>query len=512
MIRSPALHSPQFRRLVAGLKDLGKTCTVVESCCGGLISSSLMSVPGSSAVYYGGSIAYNTRRAKKLLLNDSELHAKLIVPTQTNPGESAGDAYIRSKLKWTAETAIAFCKQMEVDYAIAEGGASGPTFRPEGLDKGFAAIAVAGRDEESGEVKLLAQQVVHSTHADREANMRLFANAAADLVSNTVGAPPVEKSSTLLDTPSEPAVWLDRATTLRSDESAIRELEQRPDALHVIIRGFDILFSSTTELALLNTIPSSTENKIFLGLTPEKVPVFAIDVDDSFSPPSECYFSNTRTNAPLLNEHHNELALYATAMSTWKKSHGFCSNCGSPQVPIEGGTCLECINPGCGAKSWPRQDPSIIVLITNRDGTKALLARSARHPEKMHTCLAGFVEAGETFEKAVLREAWEETGAYVDLSSVKYLSSQPWPFPRSSMIGFRACANDELPLDIDPNEIAEASWFDRDIVAAAAKVPGPVMQHEVAEEALRNDPSLKLLIPPKGVLARSLIDNWLNDV
>jgi nicotinamide mononucleotide (NMN) deamidase PncC len=166
------LTSPQFQRLVQGLKEKGKTCTVVESCCGGIINSSILAVPGSSAVYVGGSVVYNTKRAKPLLFHDDDLH-KSLLQSHLLEGESEADSYIRSKQHWTAQTAVAFCDQLGVDYAIAEGGASGPTFRPKGLDKGFSVIAIAGRNETSGKAEVLAQSTVRSTHANREKNMRL---------------------------------------------------------------------------------------------------------------------------------------------------------------------------------------------------------------------------------------------------------------------------------------------------------------------------------------------------
>jgi NAD+ diphosphatase len=496
-----------FSRLVKGLKEHGKTCTVVESCCGGLINSSIMAVPGSSAVYYGGSVAYNTKRAKKLLLDDSDLHGKLVQPIVPEAGESEGDAYVRSKMNWTAQTALAFCEQMDVDYAIAEGGASGPTFRPKGLDKGFAVIAIAGRDG-NGTAQLLAQATIRSDHADRQLNMRLFADAAAKFAADTIGI----QSEAEPEIESED-IWLDRATHLRSDEIALKELENRPDAKHVVLRDSkECLFSSNTKLSLLTTVSASFP-KTFLGLEPSGTPIFAIDVDetnqDSLEIPSGSYFDNTRTHAPLLHKYDHELAFYATAFSNWKRTHKYCSECGATLMPIQGGTCLQCM--GCKSHSWARQDPSIIVLVTNRQGDKALLARSARHPRKVHTAVAGFVEAGETFEKAVMREVFEETGARVDEDSITYLASQPWPFPRSSMIGFRATADDTLPLTIDTNELLSASWFDRSLVGAAARVPGAVMNKDVAEKAIEQDPSLQVLIPPTGVLARSLIDNWLED-
>lgn len=309
-------------------------------------------------------------------------------------------------------------------------------------------------------------------------------------------------------------LWLDRATVLRSDPVAIRDLEDRLDSQHVVLypSTHQCLFASPTELALATSehIPDGVP-KTFLGFNNNKTPIFTIDVDSSFIPPEHCYFLPTRTSAPLLNKFHNELALYATAMSTWKLTHKFCSNCGSTQTPIDGGTCLQCNNPDCKTKSWPRQDPSIIVLVTNRDQSKALLARSPRHPPKLHTALAGFVEAGETYEKAVLREAYEETGIKVDLESITYLASQPWPFPRSTMIAFRATADESQTLNLDLNELVSASWFEKDHVAKAAMLQGAMMEAGVAKDALDNDPTLQVLIPPTGVVARALIDNWLQE-
>jgi NAD+ diphosphatase len=153
----------------------------------------------------------------------------------------------------------------------------------------------------------------------------------------------------------------------------------------------------------------------------------------------------------------------------------------------------------------------MIAAISSRDGQRVLLARSKRHPPKLHTVLAGFVEAGETFEAAVARETFEETGIHIDEGSVQYVGSQPWPFPQSCMIGFTATADDTVPLNIDTVELVSARWFDKSEVIKAASVEGPTMQHPVAEAALKNDPTLPLIIPPKGVIARKLIDKWLAD-
>lgn len=551
---SAASSSRKFQRLVQGLKQQGKTCTVVESCCGGLIQSSLMAVPGSSAVYYGGSVAYNTQRAKKLLLNDETLHQSLLHPPSLSmpsaASSSEGEAYIRSKEHWTAQTAVAFCDQMDVDYAISEGGASGPTFRPNDLETGFAVIAIAGKNPHTGKAELLGQSTIRSTHNDREPNMRLFADTAAEFAADTMGLPPYAEEEKRAQSQPQPQSQsqspterkhLDRATHLRGDKLALEEMERSDEARFLIIRDSqECLFqsdSSSTDnkLALLSrsdlshdgiAAPSSSQESStsFLGLDPTtQAPIFAVDVSskdgsskfqllESSSDQNNITFDNIRTHAPLLQPYDYELVLYATALSNWKRTHKCCSICGQPLEPVQGGTCLQCTSSTCGNLSWPRQDPSIIVLVTNPTRDKALLARSPRHPPKVHTALAGFVEAGETFEQAVLREVQEETGAKVDYDSISYLSSQPWPFPRSCMIGFLAQVHDDtLPLTIDPSELVSASWFDKDQVHAAAQISGAVMNTQIAEQALIGNPSLDLLIPPKGVLARSLIDQWLQE-
>ncbi|OEU12876.1 hypothetical protein FRACYDRAFT_161145, partial [Fragilariopsis cylindrus CCMP1102] len=149
--------------------------------------------------------------------------------------------------------------------------------------------------------------------------------------------------------------------------------------------------------------------------------------------------------------------------SNWQRKNKYCTNCGSPLDLIHGSTCQQCS--ACQTMSWPRQDPSMIVSIISRCGSKILLARSPRHPPKMHTVLAGFVEVGnETFESAVARETFEEVGIRIDLDSIKYIGSQPWPFPQSCMIAFTAKADETQPFTIDTNELIDAKWFSREDV------------------------------------------------
>lgn len=153
-------------------------------------------------------------------------------------------------------------------------------------------------------------------------------------------------------------------------------------------------------------------------------------------------------------EELSELAT-AKAMIAWHARRTFCSNCGHRLGVAEGGWRRDC--PECGAQHFPRTDPVVIMLI--EDGDDCLLGRSARFAPGMWSCLAGFVEPGETFEEAVRRETLEETG--VRTGAVTYLASQPWPFPMSVMIGMRGKALSR-EIAIDANELEAARWFSRD--------------------------------------------------
>lgn len=156
-------------------------------------------------------------------------------------------------------------------------------------------------------------------------------------------------------------------------------------------------------------------------------------------------------------EEIGELAT-AKAMLAWHARRTFCSNCGEKLIVAEAGWRREC--PNCGAQHFPRTDPVVIMLTV--DGDECLLGRSPRFAPGMWSCLAGFVEPGETFEQAVRRETLEEAG--IRTGEVRYLASQPWPFPMSVMIGTHAQATSR-EITIDQNELEGARWFHRDEAA-----------------------------------------------
>jgi NAD+ diphosphatase len=174
------------------------------------------------------------------------------------------------------------------------------------------------------------------------------------------------------------------------------------------------------------------------------------------------------------------------AVLHWHARHRFCPNCGAATQPVCGGWKREC--PACKAEHFPRTDPVVIMLAT--DGERCLLGRSPRFVPTMWSCLAGFVEPGESIEDAVHRETREEAG--ITCGRVRYFASQPWPFPTSLMIGAHAQA---LTRDIvvDHEELEDARWFDKDEIVAMLK-----RQHPQG-----------LTTPPPVAIAHHIIRAWV---
>ncbi|MGC9195842.1 MAG: NAD(+) diphosphatase [Syntrophobacteraceae bacterium] len=198
-------------------------------------------------------------------------------------------------------------------------------------------------------------------------------------------------------------------------------------------------------------------------------------------------FKDLRAVAPLLSQEDGALLAYAQALTYWHTRNRFCGVCGARNQIGEGGHCLTCTNPQCGALRFPRTDPAIIVLI--RHGEKCLLGRQQIWPPGMYSVLAGFVEPGESIEAAVAREIFEEAG--VGVKNIRYHSSQPWPFPCSLMLGFTADAENNS-ITLGDAELEDARWFSRSelreaVANRAVKLPTPVsISYRLIEEWLKN--------------------------
>lgn len=198
-------------------------------------------------------------------------------------------------------------------------------------------------------------------------------------------------------------------------------------------------------------------------------------------------FRELRAVMTALSPREAELAASAKALLHWHRSHGFCASCGAASVMEAGGWQRAC--PTCAAQHFPRTDPVVIMLVTR--GNRLLVGRNAAWPEGMYSLLAGFVEPGETLEAAVRREVLEETG--VRTGAVRYLASQPWPFPASLMIGCMAEAESE-DIRIDPEELQDACWVTRE---------------EMVAVLAGRHPRMKPARP--GAIAHFLIARWLAD-
>lgn len=310
---------------------------------------------------------------------------------------------------------------------------------------------------------------------------------------------------------------LDRAAHVRDDAAALRGALADPSARCVLMwRGKPLVVGAARDalakLAMDHPVLTAghggvIDMLVFLGLD-DGAPRFACDISDwqpqdldtaslgLFLDPSEQYhpalpqdhvFAELRRLMTRLNRRDAELAATARAILGWHQSHGFCARCGEASTVSHAGWQRTCS--ACKTHHFPRTDPVVIMLITH--GNSVLMGRSPGWPEGMYSLLAGFVEPGETLEAAVRREVLEEAG--IPVGEVRYLSSQPWPFPASLMFG---CAGVALARDItiDPVEIEDALWVTRDEMMQVFAGEHPVLKPA-----------------RKGAIAHFLLENWLAD-
>ncbi|GGH33213.1 NAD(+) diphosphatase [Microbacterium album] len=165
-----------------------------------------------------------------------------------------------------------------------------------------------------------------------------------------------------------------------------------------------------------------------------------------------------------------ETFVAAVSLGRWLVGHRFCPVCGSAAVLKQAGWSRVC--EGCGREHFPRTDPAVIVAVTNADRSRLLLGANAAWGGRMHSCFAGFVESGESLETAIHREILEEAG--VRVGDLRYCGSQPWPYPRSLMLGFEATAVDEGEARADGTEILSVRWFTRDEIGEGLAGRGPI--------------------------------------
>jgi NAD+ diphosphatase len=243
------------------------------------------------------------------------------------------------------------------------------------------------------------------------------------------------------------------------------------------------------ELVFVSPADAPEGTRVFLGVDADGIAYFSVSGPLEGEPGTRSVSPDAKPMAlrqvgALLSDRDAGLLTHAVAAAYWHDTHTHCPRCGTPTVPAPAGHLTTC--PKDGTEHFPRLDPAVIMLVLDPDD-RLLLARNALWPPGRMSVLAGFVEPGESAEYAVAREVYEETSIVV--GQVRYMGSQPWPMPRSLMLGYEARAKGGQRIAVDDEEIGEARWFSRDELRAALDAG-------------------ELGIAPSSSIARRLIEYW----
>jgi NAD+ diphosphatase len=277
---------------------------------------------------------------------------------------------------------------------------------------------------------------------------------------------------------------IDRADAIRTDPHAVRAQMLRPNARLLTLDGVDPVLDADGGLAWTSLADAAPDSELlFIGLQDGR-PHFA-------QLPATGAKLDARSRSvwrvlPMLSP--DDAALYGAVRSVldWHAHHEFCSNCGARTEVAKAGWGRKC--PACKAEHFPRVEP-VVIMLAQYQG-RILLGRQPAFPPGRYSALAGFVEVGESIEDAVIRELFEEAG--VAAQNVRYIASQPWPFPSSLMIACIADVEDDA-ITLDTNELEDAIWVD------AADV----------DAAMAGASDAKFIAPPTFAIAHNLLANWL---
>jgi NAD+ diphosphatase len=289
---------------------------------------------------------------------------------------------------------------------------------------------------------------------------------------------------------------LDRAASLRTDEVWLAEAWQRSRVL-VISDGRAMVAGDHLVLVPPDQAPDG--QRLFLGVDQAGVPYFAVEAE---LPPTRANDLarpfGIREVGHVLSALDSGLLMTAVALANWHARHRFSPVSGTPTTVKDAGWVRVDAN---GEQMWPRTDPAIIVLVhdglSGEDGScllgsNAAWSRGRAGTMPRYSCLAGFVEPGESAEQTLVREVAEEVGVHV--TDLHYVASQPWPYPGSLMLGFHAIADPDEQITTDPAEISDARWFTRSEIRLA----------------VADDGQAGFGIPNQSSIAHFLIMKWLD--
>ncbi len=253
--------------------------------------------------------------------------------------------------------------------------------------------------------------------------------------------------------------------------------------------SFEQLESYDQDFVSNLTEQQNPTQKIYLG-EHQAIHYFVVQVIQPFSQLENMQLLDLRTAALSAELFDIGSLFYSQGLINWHFNHAFCAKCGAESEPASSGHSRICTNPHCAREHFPRIEPAVIFSIeTEIKGVKKiLLARQANWPDKRYSVIAGFAEHGETLELAVAREAYEEVGLQVN--NVKYISSQPWPFPASLMLGF-TCETKQQQITLIDEELEHAEWFSADEMKTAVK-------------------NGELLLPFSVSISWHLVDKWFH--
>jgi NAD+ diphosphatase len=281
----------------------------------------------------------------------------------------------------------------------------------------------------------------------------------------------------------------DRAAHRRADEAWLAEAWTRAKVLLISPKSaFPV--DASGGLVYRDAASAPEGPRRLLGLVGD-VPHFAVTAE-----PDTDAWQTLRAFGARADDLEASLVVSAVALEQWHQRHTHCPRCGAATVETQAGWTRTCVEDA--SLHFPRTDPAVIMLVHD-GGERALLGRGHRWPDGRFSTLAGFVEPGESLEAAVAREVREEVG--VAVREVRYVASQPWPFPSSLMLGFMARLEGDPAITLDPAEMADAGWFTRNEVRQARDWTDGE-QPPIEGTRLR-------AIPPHLSISRFLIDKWL---
>ena len=279
---------------------------------------------------------------------------------------------------------------------------------------------------------------------------------------------------------------LDRLDNIRRDKQIVEKLKNLKSSLFLLLDGSDIIFDKNTNQCFFSNSDFDTTQAVLLGRN-TNINYFALHVKDNTLKNLTKISIKEFVNKPLLKESQLGIIAQAASVLNWHESHQFCSSCGKTTTMTHAGWRRDCLS--CKKEHFPRTDPVVMMLVTHED--YCLVGRGVNFQQNRYSCLAGFMESGESIEDAARRELYEEAGI-IGLE-VTYIMCQPWPFPNSLMIGVHVEAK-EKELHIDTHEIADAKWIHKNDI----------------RKILNGDESFGISMPNKLAIARNLLEWWVS--